>query len=145
MFDALDIPCEIGQDVSYYKRLAEQSNLPEFRDVENSILNLMFEKFENYPIPEEYMLRIVDRLSNPDDGWQKDTLRLKILRRFIKYLNCCVYVLHDGRKKSIFGWEKVVVDYAKKAGAPKGASISDVADYIDEGIFDEYDSVIEEC
>lgn len=145
MFDALDIPCEIGQDVSYYKRLAEQSNLPEFRDVENSILNIMYENFGNYPTPEEYMLRIVDRLSNPDDGWQKDTLRLRILRRFIKYINCCVYTLHDGRKKSIFGWEKVVMDYAKKAGAPKEASISDVADYIDEGIFDEYDRAIEEC
>ena len=70
MFDALGIPCEIGQDVSYYKRLAGESALPEFCDVENSILNVMYENFGNYPTPEKYMLRIVDRLSNPDDGWQ---------------------------------------------------------------------------
>lgn len=145
MFDALGIPCEIGQDISYYKRLAEKSDLHEFRDVENSILNVMYENFGNYPTPEEYMLRIVNRLSNPDDGWQELSLRLRLLRHFIKYLNCCVYVLPNGRKKSIFGWEKVIIDYAKKAGAPKGTSISDVVDYIDEGIFDEYDGIIEEC
>lgn len=86
MFGALGILCKPGQDVSYYRELAEKSELPEFRDVERSILNIMYENFENYPTPEKYMLRIVDHLSDPADGWQGNTLRLRILRQFIEVI-----------------------------------------------------------
>lgn len=113
MFKALGIPCENEQEASYYAALIEENAIPEFQNVEESILKIMYENFENYPTPEEYMQRIVDRLSDFDDGWQKLSLRLKILRRFIKHLNCCVYVRQKGKARSLFGWEKVILDYAR--------------------------------
>ena len=120
MFRALGIPCENEQEASYYAALIEKNALPTFQNVEESILKIMYENFENYPTPEEYMQRIVDRLSDSDDGWQELSLRLKILRRFIKYLNCCVYLRQNGRMKSLFGWETVILDYARKVITTNG-------------------------
>lgn len=66
------------------------------------------------------MLCIVDRLSDPDDGWQKDSLRLRILKQFIKYLHCCVYYMPDGKKKSVYVWHTVIMDYTKTQAEKKG-------------------------
>ncbi len=79
MFDTMGIACEQDRENAYYRNLAETANLPEFRDVESSIIHAMYESFEAYPTPTQYMLRIVDRLSDPRDPWENDTLRLRIL------------------------------------------------------------------
>lgn len=145
MFDALGIVCKPRMPISYYEELVSHSDLPSFSNVEESILKTMFLCFDKYPTPETYMARIVKRLSNPEDGWSTDSLRLQILKRFLKYLNGCVYITPDGKKKSIYGWEKVIVQYTEKKGYSKRSPISDTASYVDEGIFDVYAKAIAQC
>lgn len=143
MFSALKIPCEVKQDAAYYEALAANSNLPEFHNVAECILKIMYDSFENYPTPEKYILRIVNRLSDVNDEWEENSLRLKILKQFIKYLNCGVYIMPDGKKKSIYGWEKVILEYAEKHGANELTCIADSVEYIDDMIFEEYFKTIE--
>ena len=45
----------------------------------------LYGKYREYPTPTDYMQRLVDHLS-PND-WQQDTLRVRILKRFIEYGN----------------------------------------------------------
>ena len=81
---------ETSEDIAYYENLIEQnrSNIAEtVNDVTDSMIYKLYTKFQEYPTPEEYMKRIVDKLCNKEDGWENDTLRLRILKQFIKYGN----------------------------------------------------------
>ena len=135
MFTALGITCDIRQDVSYYQELISKLVFPEFCDVEEQILRIMYDCFNNYPTPEQYMLRIVNRLSNPDDNWQDDSLRLRILKQFIKYGNCLTYVT-GGRKVNVYGGEAYLKKYAKNKSGKAVKSIEDLLYNIDESVFD---------
>ena len=85
MFDMCGIEYERGRDNDYYKNLVETSEFPTFSEVADRMLLALFARYEEYPSPEDYMKRIVDRLCNEEDGWKNDTLRLRILKQFIKY------------------------------------------------------------
>lgn len=135
MFSALGITCEIRRDVSYYEGLISKLDFPEFSDIEEQILKIMYDCFGNYPTPEQYMLRIVNRLSNPDDNWQNDSLRLRILKQFIKYGNCLTYVA-EGRKVNVYGGEAYLKKYAKSKSGKAVKSIEDLLYNIDESVFD---------
>ena len=87
MFDMCGIKYERGRDNEYYKNLVETSDIPEFPEIQDRMLLALFARYEEYPSPEDYMKRIVDRLCTEEDGWQSDTLRLRILKQFIKYGN----------------------------------------------------------
>lgn len=52
------------------------------------ICEQLFQDFKSFPTPAAYMQRLVDNLCNPEDPWQNDTLRLRILKQFIKYGGC---------------------------------------------------------
>jgi len=135
MFAALGITCKIGQDVSYYEELISKIDFPEFCDVEEQILKIMYDCFKNYPTPEQYMLRIVNRLSDPDDNWQDDSLRLRILKQFIKYGNCLTYVA-EGRKVNVYGGEAYLKKYAKSKSGKAVKSIEELLNNLDESVFD---------
>lgn len=87
LFDKCGIEYERGKDNEYYEQLVRASDIPTFSDIGDRMLLSLFEKYDAYPSPEDYMKRIVDRLSRAEDGWQQDTLRLRILKQFIKYGN----------------------------------------------------------
>jgi len=152
MFKALQIDCKEGQEDSYYEQLVKSSKLPAFQDAEARIMKTMFTNFRQYPTPEEYMLRIVNRLSNPEDDWQEDTLRLRILKQFIKYGGCGVYYRetkneqgellfdHDGKVKTekvtVYGGEGYLKKWTKeKTGSPV-KSVKDILFNIDDSVFD---------
>lgn len=143
------------QCIAYFEKIVQKEGLSDFEDLEKKMLDILFEKFSDYPEPSEYMKRIVDRCSNPDDGWEKDSLRLRVLKQFIKYGNCLVYQTEcDGKSKkvSVYGWEKRILTYAnakkqdqeEKKGRKKITEPFNAVAFVDEGIFTEYDSVIQE-
>lgn len=58
----------------------------------------LYEKYRIYPNPTDYMQRLVDHLE--PNYWQKDTLRVRILKRFIEYGNYLT-AAEIGKKKPI--------------------------------------------
>ncbi len=151
MFDALEIKCEPDKDDAYYEELLKDSKFPTKNTIEQRILNIMYENFDAYPTPEEYMLRIVNRLSDSKDGWEEDTLRLRILKQFIKYgdyltyyrdavdSNGCPVLDAKGAVKKekvmIYGGEPYIKKYAQNACKEKIKNMEQVLCNIDDGIF----------
>lgn len=138
MFEALGIKCKPGCEVSYYDELLEKErkNIPEIYDVEKKILKVMFENFENYPTPEAYMLRIVNRLSESGDGWDTEPLRLRILKQFIKYVNCLTYEDDCGKKVRIYCGDAYLKKYVKTKTGKSVKGTDDILENIDDCIFD---------
>ena len=99
MFDACSIEYERGKDYEYYENLVMNSNIPKFSEIEDRMMLSLYNKYSDYPTPEEYIKRIVDRLSCDEDDWDSDTLRVRILKQFIKYGNCLTYVASRGGQK----------------------------------------------
>lgn len=151
MFRALKIDCKEGQEDSYYEQLVETSEFPAFRDIESRIMETMFANFDQYPTPEEYMLRIVNRLSDPMDEWKEDTLRLRILKQFVKYGGCGVYYREakneqgelildeDGKvtqeKVTVYGGESYLKTWTKKKTGHSVKNIDDILDNLDDSVF----------
>ena len=105
MFDACEIKYERGMSNEYYEKLIAKSALPSFKDLEDKMLIKLYSIYERYPTPTEYMTRIVNRLSDPDDHWEDDSLQLRILKQFIKYGDYLSSAGYNGRK--------FITDYAK--------------------------------
>jgi len=127
MFDMCGIEYERGRDNDYYENLVRTSSLPTFSDIEDRMLLALFAKYEEYPSPEDYMKRIVDRLCYAEDGWQHDSLHLRILKQFIKYGN---YLADAG-----YGGRKTICDYVKDKIGRK-PSDEEVLLHLDDSIFD---------
>lgn len=131
MFDSCGIAYERGRDNAYYEELIENAGLPNFSEIEDRMLYALYTKFREYPSPEEYMTRMVNRFCTDSDGWEKDTLRMRILKQFIKYGN---YLKDAG-----FGSEKVICDYVKgKIG--RKPSAEEVLSALDDGVFNGLDA-----
>lgn len=131
MFDACGIESvKSGQPLSYYVSVLKQSNIPSPKEMTHSVYESFLEEFtENpYPLPEEYIERIVN--SKIRDEWQDDTLRVKILKKFIADADG---LTSAGYNKCLFA-----VDYAqKKLGNPdiSWKTVEDIIAGLDDGIF----------
>ena len=126
MFDACGIEYERGKDNAYYENLINSSDIPTFSEVEDRMLLALYSRYKEYPVPEDYMKRIVDWLCSDEDGWQNETLRIRILKQFIKYGN---YLRDAG-----FSGKTVICDYVKdKIG--KKPSDEEVLTNLDDGVF----------
>lgn len=126
MFDMCGIEYERGKNNAYYENLIYSSNFPTFSEIEDRMLLALYSKYEKYPSPEDYMKRIVDRLCDTEDGWQNDTLRVRILKQFIKYGN---YLADAG-----FSGKKTICDFVK-AKIGKKPSDQDILIYLDDEVF----------
>lgn len=137
MFDACGIKYEKGKDYSYYENLVMCSNIPEFDDIEKKMLLSLYDKYKQYPSPEDYLKRIVDRLEK--DDWGENSLRVRILKQFIKYGNCLTYkkTTVEGKKKTvnIYCGTQYIKDYLLEKKGSKAKNIIDNIDYIDDDIF----------
>lgn len=124
MFDGCGIPYEKGRDNAYYREIVEQADISS--NIEDRMLYALYTRYSEYPSPEDYMQRMVERLSAEEDSWSEDSLRLRILKQFIKYGN---YLADAG-----FGGKKAVNDYVKmKTGAKPSAE--DILRLVDDGVF----------
>ena len=141
MFKDINVPCEINRDDDYYEKLIKESKLSDFVDVETRIIESMYRNFEKYPTPSEYMQKIVNKLS-ANDGWENDPLRLRILKRFIKYGKCTRYPddLGNGEKR---GKKNEIEKYCEEKYGNTIDSMDELAEIVDDGIFEHYFSVLE--
>lgn len=97
IFDACGVSYHKRGSISYYQKLAEQltkegvvldlSSKEGFAAMDQRLLAPIFSHYIDYLSPVDYMKMLVDRLCNPEDPWQEDTLRLRILKQCIKYGN----------------------------------------------------------
>lgn len=127
MLEDYGIEYEKRQETGYYKDLIQRTNIPDF--LEDSMLYAIYKHFQEYPAPQEYMKRLVDRLSFSEDRWEQDTLRLRILKQFIKY--------GDYLKEWDFGGQPVIDEYSKdKQKKKKLNTVAEVLEGLDDGVFD---------
>lgn len=122
------------QDYTFYKKLVtgliEQGVIVSSDKMSKSILSAcekLFEKHREYPTPTAYMQRLVDRLCFPEDPWQEDSLRLRILKQFIKYGNYLM-AAEIGKKKPIQSYVGIKLSKEKVTDA-------EVLEQLDDNIY----------
>ena len=86
MYNEVGVDCKYDQPLSYYEKLFSKLQVCEsVADVNNKIINMMNSLYTEYPKPEEFMERIVNRLD--PDTMLSGSLQLRILRRFLQTIN----------------------------------------------------------
>lgn len=86
MYNDVGISCKRDQPIEYYEELFSKLQVCEsVADVNNKIINMMCSLYAEYPKPEDFMERIVNRLD--PDTMLSGTLQLRILRRFLQTVN----------------------------------------------------------
>lgn len=131
MFKECGIEYKEFESDNYYEELVASANIPSFRETEDRFLLALFNSFKSYPSPEDYIKRIVDRLCDKNDHWENDTLRLRILKQFIKYGN----YLQDagcGGKRSINRYAREHGAYGKNVD---NISCDEVLSHLDDDVF----------
>lgn len=128
MFDECDIEHKKDQDISYYEHLIDEKMDDErygAQSIEDRMILALFDMYESYTEPAAYMERIVSRLMKKEDAdkWADNSLRLKILKQFVKY----GYYLEDAGYSGRTAIEKLIKN--------KKLTADEVADLIDEGVF----------
>lgn len=126
IFDAIGVTYEKGRENEYYVNLVEKTDFPVFSQIEERFLYALYLIYDKYLSPEDYMRRIVDKLSV--DNWKEDTLRVRILKQFIKYGN---YLVDAG-----FGGRLYIQSYVKTTLGVKKVNDDDVLINVDDGVFD---------
>lgn len=84
MLQSWRIPFLRDQPLSYYKKLVEESTLPDMEDLEDKILLSLVEHFNQFPAPQDFIKRVVDLQEKPANNWRNLPLRLRILKTFVK-------------------------------------------------------------
>lgn len=83
MLNEYGIECPDHADKEDYQRIVAREVYSKRYD---RIMDSLFDHFDEYPTPTEYVERIVNRqLREEDKKWLNDPLRLRILKQFIKY------------------------------------------------------------
>lgn len=148
MFDECGIPYEMYKGNSYYQKLVETTEFPHFTDLEHRMLLALYDRYTQYPSPEEYMERIVDKLEDPADGWGGDPLRLRILKRFIKYGNYLSDMTElrlgkNGKELPVpkAGGRAAIEGYVQEKTGHK-PTLEQVLEHLDDGVFSRLDEVI---
>lgn len=143
LFDLCGIAYERGRDNAYYAQLVHSAKLPNLFEIEDRMLLALYDCHREYPSPEDYMRRTVDLLCDKADPWQAETLRVRILRQFIKYGDCLLYKREnvDGngaasvRTVRIYNGEM----YIRKYLAAKGRRVrraAEAVDAVEDDVFD---------
>ena len=135
MLDASGIEYEKRKTAAYYAKLIQNSELPTPEDIEQKMLAALYERFEDFPEPEDFMRRMVRKFSLPEDNevWGNDSLRLRILKQFMKY--------GDGLRAVGYKGDGAVRKYAKDrksqmmGAADRKLTEEEVLNYLDDGVF----------
>ena len=128
MFRSCGIECSYGKEYKYYEALANELDIPDDVGVlEDRLVLRLFDMYTEFPSPEDYMNRITDSLRGDDDACKNGTLRLKILKIFIKYGE---YLTKAGYRGKVYIYERFRSDTQKEP------SENDILDWIDDSIFE---------
>lgn len=144
LFEACGVSYERDRDDVYYENLIRTSEIPDSAGIEDRMVYALYTRYKEYPAPQDYMRRIVDRLSSREDSQSCDTLRVRILKRFICYGDCLAYqreaAAEDGglkrEKVTLYGGESYIKKYL---GRKLGKSVKDVSKFVNEISDDVFD------
>ena len=133
MLEDVGIPCKKGESIGYYETLIRQNQaaLPDWSQVENRMVGMLYSLFTKAAAPEEYMLRMVNRLSKEADGWQEEPLRLRILKQFVRYANSLADAGIEGQKACL----KYLKEKTGKKYKVQDLAAPEVLEQLDDGIF----------
>lgn len=131
-------------DIEYLKNLIigeinrKNSKISTLSNVTKKLLYTAFINYKNYASPEDYLTRIVKHNRSEDDHWANDTLRVQILKQFIKYGNCLTYKSNYSNKNiTLYGGKNYIKSYLmKKIDAKNISNINNYLKYINDDIFD---------
>lgn len=98
LLDQTGVEYDKDQDDQYYQELAANLDVPGIEEMEKRMVKALYDRFDQYLTPQEYMERLVNSLEDPADGWSDDRLRLRILKQFIKYGNYLTKAGYSSRK-----------------------------------------------
>lgn len=126
MLDRLGVAYERGQSSVYYTKLIRTAKLPSFADVERQMMRSLFETYDQYPSPEEYIARIVRKLAGAQNQIQTDSTRLRILKQFI--------LAGDYLSSAGYGGRLTVQRYIKEK-TRTDPSVECVLSNLDDGVF----------
>lgn len=126
MLDRCSIVYERKRETEYYEQLISMSEIPDAEEIEILFVAELCSKYHEYPTPEQYMLRIVNTLSSSADVWDNDTLRVRILKQFIKYGSYLA--------EANFGGRMTVKKYVSEK-LNRAVNDNDVLANLDDGIF----------
>lgn len=93
--------------------------------------------YKTFPSPEEFMKRLVDRFEDPQSGWKEDSTRLRILKQFAgpaKFLRYRDPLTNN--TVSVLNGRMVLKRYAREKSGRANLPDEEVADWLDEGVFD---------
>lgn len=128
MLDIADIDCKTGQDSSYYYSIIRKAKLLSFEDILKTVTISLMDRYKEFPKPTEYLKRIVDNNSFLEDSaWKDDSLRLRILKQFIKYGN---YLSDAG-----YGGKQVIKSYVEKKIGHKPTKF-EILECLDDKVFE---------
>ena len=116
-----------GQPSSYYADILNDSSIPSPKEMTHNVYNAFLQEFKEnpYPLPEEYISRIVDSKIFPT--WGEDSLRLKILKVFIR----------DAASLKEAGYQSLYIkQYVRKKTGKKKISSQDLLENLDDLIFE---------
>ena len=117
----------------YYEELLKDVHFPTYEEISEKMTEAFLKHMGDYMSPADYMKRIVDDLENADDGWRNDTLRLRILKRFVKYGHCLDDMGNVGGKPVIRRYAAAKAGHAIRNNEEL---FDNLCKYLDDGIFD---------
>lgn len=149
MLKMLDIDCELSMNDEYYINIVSKLNLPDKDIVVEKIFPVLYDNFTKFPSPTAYMKQIIDWACDNEplfqkDKWQKDSLRLRILKQFIKYGNILTYSTtvmdDDGKEKkkkiTIYQGEMYIKKYVSEKLGKRPKNNDEIIENVDDDIFD---------
>lgn len=116
-----------NQPVQYYEKLLQEVSVPTPQELTHQVYQSFLGEFSKnpYPLPEDYIARQVkDKI---DPAWRDDTLRLQILKKFIRDA--------DGLRAAGYSMSGIKTYLQEKTGK-KPLTEQNVPDALDDGVFD---------
>ena len=137
-----DVACETDRDDGYYDQLVHQlidsGKIPSAKELENKMLASFFKASRKYASPQEYLNRLVNRLTN--NRWGDDSLRLKLLKQFVAEGNALAYkkTKENGRTQTVYIYrgKNHLTEYAENKLGRKPATQDELLGTLEDDVFD---------
>ena len=140
MFRMVGENVDTEQDYAYYEtlfsRLKDEHWILTLEELEGKVVRDLYDIFGEYHAPTDYLKRIIDEATTREkfmaDDWRNNTLRLRILKQFVKYGQAS---LNKVNKK--ISLTPIRENAQENLGMPiKSKEYDKIADYVNDKVFD---------
>lgn len=110
------------------------ARFPTENELQENMFLLLAELYEDYPAPQDFMLRMADRFGNPQ--WKHLPLRVRILRQFVQY-GQGMKAVHpvSGKPVYICSGYPAIRKWIRSKGLPSPGSPEETAALIEDDVF----------